>query len=84
MISKAANIKVLPLGALEPIRSLNSKFNIEVIFLTKKVSWLLLNQNIDGKITRNKKVLSQLLNKLDEEQGSNLENNLVIIIVKIY
>lgn len=82
-ISKLINIKVLPVGALLPIKSLNSWWIIEVIFLTINVNWLLLSQYVDGIIARNKKVLNQLLNRLEEEHGSNLEKRLVIIIFKI-
>lgn len=78
-VNNEMNINVLPFILLIFIRVLNSLFNIEVILIHIKFIRDGINQNIDGINISPKIDLIQFNDKFDLEDGSKIENKLVII-----
>jgi hypothetical protein len=77
--STLVKIKVDPWELLDPVSNLNSKSSVNRIFLDRVIRRFEFSQNWVGTISIKIKVLLQLENIGEDEQGSNLENKLTII-----
>lgn len=78
-VNNEMNTNVLPFTELLPIRVLNSRCRVTIILFHRKENRDGINQNDAGININPRVVLSQLKEVLNDVEGSNDENRLVII-----